>query len=463
MVHVYYIYTLLELQQEDLPEAAEASPVLDTTVEYPTDPGHFMESLVSTDVKEAIVQHGPCQPKGPFQANHQGRRFCADWYKRRLQSSQEIHRDWLVYSPSLQKMYCFSCWLFSNPNDAHYEGNWAEVKKGVSNFQKGLEKIRSHEKTDIHLNTYTKWKGFLSGQSRVDKELKHQRDMEIEKNRKILERLLDCALFLAKQNLAFRGHDESSSSSNRGNFVELIHLVAKYDPLLASHLADNSKSKQKYLSHTIQNDLLQSINDTILKKIVTEIKSAKYYAVLADTTTDISHKDQFSLCLRHVNLTGDVLEQFISFQSVPDGSATSETLEHMVLKQLADIGLNVGDIRGQSYDGASNISGAYSGLQTRIKQHSKNAFYMWCSNHRLNLVLVDSATSFVEAKSYFGLLERLYTLFAASHKRYAVFESTMDELGISKSLRLKHLSETRWSARYDAVNTVRKAIPGIIG
>ena len=80
MVHVYYIYTL-ELQQEDLPEAAEASPVLDTTVEYPTDPGHFMESLVSTDVKEAIVQHGPCQPKGPFQANHQGRRFCADWYK----------------------------------------------------------------------------------------------------------------------------------------------------------------------------------------------------------------------------------------------------------------------------------------------------------------------------------------------------------------------------------------------
>ena len=38
----------------------------------------------------------------------------------------------------------------------------------------------------------------------------------------------------------------------------------------------------------------------------------------------------------------------------------------------------------------------------------------------------------------------------------------MDELGISKSLRLKHLSETRWSAWYDAVNTVRKAIPGII-
>jgi hypothetical protein len=232
--------------------------------------------------------------------------------------------------------------------------------------------------------------------------------------------------------------------------------------LLSSHLSDKSKSKQKYSSHIIQNDL-QSINNTILKKIVTEIKSAKYFAVLADTTTDISHKDQFSLCICYVSLTGYVLEQFISFQTVPDGSATSDTLEQMVLKQLADIGLNVGDIRGQSYDGASNMSGAYSGLQTRIKQHSKNAFYMWCSNHRLNLVFFDSATSFVEAKSYFGLLERLYTLFAASHKRYAIFESTMQELGISKSLHLKYLSETRWSARYDAVNTLRRAIRGIIG
>lgn len=204
------------------------------------------------------------------------------------------------------------------------------------------------------------------------------------------------------------------------------------------------------------------MNDVILKKIVTEVKSAKYFAILADTTTDISHKDQFSLCLRYVNTIGDPLERFISFKSVPDGSATAETMEHMVLKELADIDLSIGDIRGQSFDGASNMSGAYSGLQTRIKQHTLNAFYVWCSNHRLNLVLVDAATSFVEAKSNFGLLQRLYTFFSASHKRYAVYESTMDEQKTSKTLYLKRLSETRWSARYDAVNTIRVTLPVVI-
>jgi hypothetical protein len=161
------------LHQEDSPKA---TPVLDTTVECPTDPGNFLESVVSTDLKEAIVQQGPCQPKGPFTSNHKGRRFCVDWYKRRLQSSQEVHRDWLVYSPSLQKTYCFCCWLFSKPNDTHYEGNWAEVQKVVTNCQKGLEKILSHENTHLHLNTYTKWKLFLSGKGHVDKELRHQKE-----------------------------------------------------------------------------------------------------------------------------------------------------------------------------------------------------------------------------------------------------------------------------------------------
>ena len=33
---------------------------------------------------------------------------------------------------------------------------------------------------------------------------------------------LDCASYLLMQGHAFRGHDESSSSSNKGNFLEMI-------------------------------------------------------------------------------------------------------------------------------------------------------------------------------------------------------------------------------------------------
>lgn len=60
--------------------------------------------------------------------------------------------------------------------------------------------------------------------------------------------------FLAKQNLAFRGHreqigyrDENADASggrlSRGNFSELAHLQAKYDPVLNKLLKKSLNSK----------------------------------------------------------------------------------------------------------------------------------------------------------------------------------------------------------------------------
>lgn len=388
-------------------ETSRSEPVLDLSIENPSDPGHF-SGMISDSLREAIVNVGPCQPPGPFAINHQGRRFQLEWYQRVLQSKEKVSRDWLVYSPKTNNMYCFSCWLFSKPTDPCYEGNWSEPEKGVYNYKRGLEKIRAHEASDTHIFAYTKWKCFLKGSPRIDSELKRLNQLEIEKNRQIVQRLLDCILFLAKQNLSLRGHRESDTSSNRGNFIELVHLIAKYDPLLASHLESNKK-KQVYLSPGIQNDFLKSIHTTIITEIINEVKEAKYFSLLADTTTDISHRDQFSLCLRYVDKYGDINERFISFTTVPDGSATASTMEDMVLLTLNELGLDVCNIRGQSYDGASNMSGAYNGLQAKFKEHSKTAFYVWCSNHRLNLILVDAANCIVEAKTYFGISD-IYNL-----------------------------------------------------
>ena len=48
---------------------------------------------------------------------------------------------------------------------------------------------------------------------------------------------------------------------------------------------------------------------------------------------------------------------------------------------------------GQSYDGASNMSGATNGCAARIKQKHPNAIYFHCKAHILNLSLVKSCTS----------------------------------------------------------------------
>lgn len=43
-------------------------------------------------------------------------------------------------------------------------------------------------------------------------------------NRLFMEHLIDIVLFLGKQELAFRGHNESSNSLNKGNFKELFEM-----------------------------------------------------------------------------------------------------------------------------------------------------------------------------------------------------------------------------------------------
>jgi len=55
-------------------------------------------------------------------------------------------------------------------------------------------------------------------------------------NRETLKELINVNCFLAKQQLAFCGNDESSISSNRGNYVELSHTLAAKDERLARHL-----------------------------------------------------------------------------------------------------------------------------------------------------------------------------------------------------------------------------------
>ena len=46
-------------------------------------------------------------------------------------------------------------------------------------------------------------------------------------------------LYLARQNMTFRSHDERSSVSlNKGNFLELVQGLAKYDSTIKMHLEE---------------------------------------------------------------------------------------------------------------------------------------------------------------------------------------------------------------------------------
>lgn len=55
----------------------------------------------------------------------------------------------------------------------------------------------------------------------------------------------------------------------------------------------------------------------------------------------------------------------------------------------------------QSYDGAASMQCIYSGLRTLIQKENPNAVYVWCFEHLLNLVVVDTCGCCEVTKHFF--------------------------------------------------------------
>ena len=108
-------------------------------------------------------------------------------------------------------------------------------------------------------------------------------------------------LMLEKCNLPFRGFREELSKDNKGNFLSIIQLLAKYDTVL-DKLLQLTKSFPKYLSPLIQNELISVLAEEILRDIKNELQSALFFANILDTTQDVSKKDQLSEIFRYVKI-----------------------------------------------------------------------------------------------------------------------------------------------------------------
>lgn len=250
--------------------------------------------------------------------------------------------------------------------------------------------------------------------------------------------------------------------ANEGNFLELLKLLAEYDSVLEQHLKSPADSKVTYLSNRSQNDLIEALASETLSAIIQEVKTARFYSVIVDSSIDVARIDQFSLSLRYVTEKGDTVERFVKFEELPDSSA--EAFYNLLIGALNDLGLNVNFLRGQAYDGARNMSGHISGLQARIKETcTDKAFYVHCCAHNLNLILLDAACSCNSAKLFFGTLESLYCFLTSSLPRFKILEEEQDNMKLDSTvLTLKSLSDTRWASRKQATEAVIQSFPAIL-
>lgn len=380
-------------------------------------------------------------------------RYCSkSLFQRTLKNGEIQRREWLLYSETKGSVFCVPCLLFGRSGEMN-----AFTGEGFRDWKNSKARIEAHENSDFHKTNVSHFKARAVVHGRVDQRLIKQLDEEIVYWKKILYRVIAIIKSLAIRGLPFRGNSERIGDPHNGNFLGTVELLAEFDPFLSEHLklyAHPGSGNTSYLSKTIYEEIILLIQNKVLQQISSEVQSAKYFSIIVDSTPDIAHVDQLTVIIRYVRDNGEIVERFLEF--LPNIGHKAKDIEDALLKSLENNGLDIMNCRGQSYDNASNMSGIYSGLQTRIKTINPLADYVPCAAHSLNLVGSCAVESVTEAVDFFSTLQELYNFFTISTHRWEILVQRT-------SLRVKSLSQTRWSARHDACYALEKEWSAIIG
>ncbi|KAE9521916.1 hypothetical protein AGLY_017723 [Aphis glycines] len=355
------------------------SPCIDeltsTFSKFENDKGLYENcSKLNEDKIRALLLAGPCQPK-------------------------ECDFPWLSYSPTKHYAYFHYCWLFGD--EAEKRSAWYT---GFTTWKHFYQSSMRHGLSKVHLNNAVTATTFLQ-KSDIHHKLNKQINEEAKKWTTILNIIFDTVRTLSGLGVAFRGHRENILSDDYpGIYLTIIKLISRHNPILFSHI--ESSNRIKYLSKTIMYELLSTLADQTRKIIVDECKDAKFFTLLADSTTDVAHLNQMAILLRYVLI-----------QKEDKDTPKIYRKKSFLLWTRKETFV---------YDGAAVMAGKQGGLQAKIKEFVGNetfAPYIHCAAHQVNLVLVHAVEENTSSsiKVFFMNIQTVFNYFAHSHRRWEAF------------------------------------------
>ncbi|KAF8396080.1 hypothetical protein HHK36_017692 [Tetracentron sinense] len=420
-------------------------------------------------IRRAYIKAGPYQhilpnypPSGPEKHRH---RFQSSWFK--------LFPSWLEYSPSKDASFCLSCYLFTKkpterPGSSAFtiEGfrNWKKVNDGENcGFLSHVGKYPN----SLHNVAEQACKDLMSQSQHIEKIIEKQTSEQVVKNRLRLKTSIDTIRWLTFQACAFRGHDERPESKNRGNFLEMIKILASYNERVSEVVLENAPGNAKYTSPMIQKEILHILSSNVRNAIREEISDAKF-CIIVDEARDESKREQMALVLRFVDKDGFLRERFFDIVHVLDTVAL--TLKKRVCAILSRHSLSIQNIRGQGYDGASNMRGEWNGSQALFLKDCPFAYYIHCFAHRLQLALVAASKEVKNVYHFFTKLTTIVNIVGVSCKRHDELQViqaekiahllAIDEIESSRGLNqigtLQRAGDTRWSSHFNSVCSLIK-------
>ena len=371
--------------------------------------------------------------------------------KRRFNPEFYEKREWLTApGEGAPRLLCWPCLLFQPDSTAScWKSTGYRDLKNYGTAMVTHQKSKSHLEAVLQLHLFGGMEEAVVQASAANKSAHNER---VGRNRAVMSRLVSVVVHLGKLGLPFRGHDESDDSKNRGNYMELLELVRKYDQTLDEHLSSSS-GQFKGTSKDIQNDLIRCVHDVVVEVIDAEINEAPFFAVGADETTDNATQEQMALTVRYVDKAGNIQERFKGFQMLP-GKCDAETISAKVAELCKQFPNAEDKLVSQAYDGASVMSGHENGVKAKIQEKYKYAAFLHCFAHRLNLVLMDGSRT-PEVKRFFSGVRAFHTFFHRSAKRSHLLSKC------GSAGRMRGGSDTRWQYQERAVHAILNNLDAI--
>ena len=233
------------------------------------------------------------------------RSFNPDWFKT---------YNWLEYSVKRDAAFCFPCRHFSTAS-GRVEDTFTKAGFRDWKHARGKEGIlQGHVSCFTHIQAMSNWHDYKLNEEQgtsVANCLDSARTEQIRLNRHYLRSVAEVILLCSRLEIALRGHDESDVSLNKGNFREILEVVAKHDPIVKQRL-EQGPQNATYLSPAVQNMLLCIMGDMLRKRISEGVQKAGFFSLLADESKYVSKKEQLAILVRYVDEKAIIHERFLT-------------------------------------------------------------------------------------------------------------------------------------------------------
>ena len=182
---------------------------------------------------------------------------------------------------------------------------------------------------------------------------------------------LHCAHFLAHQHIP-----------HTPNYEKLLDLVVQCGGHDLKNFVEITGRNALHTSHVAVVEFIDTLGTWVEESLLKCLRQTSSFSIMADKSTDIAPMEQMSVFC-HWKESGHPKQHFKAIVHLKQ--ANTESIYLALIECLKDKGLQLNNVVGMGFDGASTFSRKKTGVQTRINKVAPHALFLHCHFHLLQL------------------------------------------------------------------------------